>query len=234
MLNTVTTILIVTGLMLAAPAFAVDGQVLINQSTVMAAGGFPYKITQPGSYKLSGNLLVPANVDGIDILTNNVTIDLNGFTINGPVTCTGAGSGISCVSPAVSTLGVGASGVNDVTIRNGSVVGFQTGISSQRTTSADGSNILVEEIHASGNSQVGIWATGAVVRRNTASLNAFVGIIALNSTVTENVANSNRVFGLNIEYGVYGGNTFDGNGVMPVSNTLAVSQNNNGCNGVAC
>jgi len=33
-----------------------EGVVLINQSTVMAAGGFPYVITQPGSYKLSGNL----------------------------------------------------------------------------------------------------------------------------------------------------------------------------------
>ena len=42
---------------LAAPcAFAVDGIVLINQSTVMAAGGFPYIISQPGSYKPSGNL----------------------------------------------------------------------------------------------------------------------------------------------------------------------------------
>jgi hypothetical protein len=78
--------------MFSAPAFAVDGQVLINQSTVMAAGGFPYKITHPGSYKLSGNLVVPADVDGIDILTDNVTIDLNGFTISGPDTCTGSGS----------------------------------------------------------------------------------------------------------------------------------------------
>jgi hypothetical protein len=29
--------------------FAVDGVVLINQSTVLAAGGFPYAISQPGS-----------------------------------------------------------------------------------------------------------------------------------------------------------------------------------------
>ena len=40
-------------------AFAVDGTVLINQSTVTAAGGFPYKIMQSGSYRLSGNLFVP-------------------------------------------------------------------------------------------------------------------------------------------------------------------------------
>ena len=63
-------------------AFAVDGVVLINQSTVTAAGGFPYTITQPGSYKLSGNLTPPLNVTAIQISTGNVSLDLNGFTIS--------------------------------------------------------------------------------------------------------------------------------------------------------
>ena len=54
------TLLFMTAMALVpACAFAVDGQVLINMSTVTAAGGFPYKITQAGSYKLSGNLTVP-------------------------------------------------------------------------------------------------------------------------------------------------------------------------------
>ena len=83
---------------LAAPcAFAVDGIVLINQSTVMAAGGFPYVISQPGSYKLSGNLIMNTTQAGnyvgncgglpspcdlaIGIGTSNVSLDLNGFTI---------------------------------------------------------------------------------------------------------------------------------------------------------
>lgn len=71
-------------LALAAPcAFAVDGVVLINQSTVMAAGGFPYTISQPGSYKLSGNLQSPTGSNGIIIAASNVTLDLNGFTISG-------------------------------------------------------------------------------------------------------------------------------------------------------
>jgi len=69
--------------------FAVDGQVLINQSTVMAGGGFPYRISLPGSYKLSGNLTmtttVGGNIGGIDvaiaIASSQVTLDLNGFTI---------------------------------------------------------------------------------------------------------------------------------------------------------
>src|SRR5271156_6144744 len=96
MSKTALIIFVGAALLFSAPAFAIDGQVLINQSTVMAAGGFPYKITQPGSYKLSGNLVVPANTDGIDINVSNVTIDLNGFKISGPVTCTGSGASISC------------------------------------------------------------------------------------------------------------------------------------------
>ncbi len=65
----------------ARAAFAVDGQVLINQASVMAAGGFPYKITQPGSYKLSGNLLGPTNSQVILIQSSNVVLDLNGFNV---------------------------------------------------------------------------------------------------------------------------------------------------------
>src|SRR5258707_1116396 len=85
------TILFLLALALApASLFAVDGQVLINQSTVNAAGGFPYTITQPGSYKLSGNLTVPnGNTTAIVIASDHVTLDLNGFSILGPVDCSG-------------------------------------------------------------------------------------------------------------------------------------------------
>ena len=76
-------------------AFAVDGVVLINQSTVTAAGGFPYTITQPGSYKLSGNLTPPLNVTAIQISTGNVSLDLNGFTISCSFT---PPSAVACVT----------------------------------------------------------------------------------------------------------------------------------------
>lgn len=80
-------------MMVPVRGFAIDGQVLINQSTVMTSGGFPYRITQPGSYKLSGNLTLntsqtanyfgpggPADV-AILIDASNVSLDLNGFSI---------------------------------------------------------------------------------------------------------------------------------------------------------
>jgi len=64
-----------------AGLFAVDGVVLINQSTVMTAGGFPYKITQPGSYRLTRNLVAGLNQFAIQIVAPNVVLDLNGFNV---------------------------------------------------------------------------------------------------------------------------------------------------------
>jgi hypothetical protein len=95
--------------------FAVDGVTLINQSSVMAAGGFPYLISQPGSYKLSGNLVVGVG-EGIHISASNVTLDLNGFTISGPpclsFSCAGD-SGIKVITVSTS-----------ITVGNGTISGF--------------------------------------------------------------------------------------------------------------
>jgi hypothetical protein len=80
-------------LYLTPVAEAVDGVVLIDQNRASAGNitpgdlpGFPVTISRPGSYRLSGNLDV-ANPDttAIEITANNVTLDLNGFTIQGPL-----------------------------------------------------------------------------------------------------------------------------------------------------
>jgi hypothetical protein len=70
-------------------AFAVDGIVLIDQNRALAgnvtpgdAPGFPVTITQPGSYRLSGNLSAGA-ADGIVVAADDVTLDLNGFNLRG-------------------------------------------------------------------------------------------------------------------------------------------------------
>jgi hypothetical protein len=110
---------VLTIVLAPACAFAVDGVVLINQSTVISAGNFPYIISLPGSYKLSGNLMVPAGVNGIEISSSNVVLDLNGFNIS----CGGAvvGSRVACIS--------GIAQVHDLLIRNGTI--------SENTPSAD-------------------------------------------------------------------------------------------------
>jgi hypothetical protein len=224
------TVLVVVSLVVATgSALAQNGVVQINQASVAATaanrstGGFPYQITQPGSYQLTGNLVVPANVDGIDIQSNNVTLDLNGFTISGGVTCPGS---VCTAAPN----GIVSSFAN-VTVRNGSVVGFFNGVFLGGLNNLGN---LVEDIHASGNINLGIAVANGVVRRNTANLNG-AGINVASSTVTENVANFNSNVGLVTTLGgVFGSNTFQGNGHGPVTNSGSVSQNNNACNGTLC
>ena len=85
---------------LAAPSAA---QVLLNQAKLNAglggcdAPGYPLTICKPGSYKLTGSLGFVAgrnpNVDIVEITSNAVTFDLNGFLIGG-VCADGTGMGI--------------------------------------------------------------------------------------------------------------------------------------------
>jgi len=115
-------VLLVVFSMAIAPvaALAVDGVVLINQATVTAAGGFPYVISQPGSYKLSGRLVASDGASGIRINASNVTLDLNGFSIEG-----------SCSSFSCFTTGIfwgGTQGGKGLVIRNGIISGFNIGM----------------------------------------------------------------------------------------------------------
>lgn len=83
----------------------------IEARTPIAAA--PYIISQPGSYYLTGNLVVP-NGHAITIEANSVTLDLNGFTIR------------SVATPAAG-YGVMLKGqLRDITILNGHIQGSVT------------------------------------------------------------------------------------------------------------
>ena len=107
--------------LLPACALAVDGVVLINQSTVMAAGGFPYILSQAGSYKLSGNLTmsttIAGNFSGLDIAigirSSNVNLDLNGFSI----VITNSDPNIRHIYYAIAELGT----FSQVSVSNGNI-----------------------------------------------------------------------------------------------------------------
>src|SRR5208282_2069453 len=71
-------------------------------------------ISQPGSYYLTHNLTVSTG-DGIDINTNGVTLDLNGFTISSTAT--------SATGYGILLNGLGAGARTDITILNGHVKG---------------------------------------------------------------------------------------------------------------
>src|SRR5208282_1462683 len=178
---------VVTMLGFGASAGAV-GPIQINQVTVLAAGGFPYKIKTSGSYILTSNLTNSKSTNAIDVTAAQVTIDLNGFEILGP------GSSVATVT------GINASGLIDVTVENGAVSEFGTGINV-------GSYGIVKNLHADyngngisvGNSTVvegctanhstdsasgasGIFCSaGCTISGNSASANTGIGIVCIGS-----------------------------------------------------
>jgi hypothetical protein len=168
------------GVSVSGGAGAVDGVTLINQATVTAAGGFPYTLSQPGSYRLSGNLIVSGTTDGIDITASNVTIDLNGFSLS-------CSNGIGCFN-GISVTNASSS---NITITRGSVTGpFQFGV--EVGSAAD---VLLEELHVA--NSVGFGAdlgSNAIVRRCSFDHNG-AGINVNGSAVIDRnvIANSKEV-----------------------------------------
>jgi hypothetical protein len=101
----------------------------------------PFTITQPGSYYVTANLMPASDENGIVVAANDVTIDLGGFTLTG-----GGGS---------SGEGISASEARaNIVIRNGTVRGWPgSGVNFYDSSS---SGVLVQSIHAAGNTFTGI------------------------------------------------------------------------------
>ncbi len=70
-------------------------------------------IAQPGSYYLTQNIVAGSGVNAITVSASNVTIDLNGFTLDGA-----AGAGFRAI-----TSGLG--NFRNITVRNGVIRNFQ-------------------------------------------------------------------------------------------------------------
>lgn len=113
-----------------------------------------YRISTPGSYYLLGDLEVPTGLTALAISsTGDVTIDLNGFTIREV-----AGPG---------TRRVGIFDVNQsnpsgrVTVRNGRIAGFATGISLNSKEP-----VLIEDVMIEGVQTTGVFSDRRTIVRN--------------------------------------------------------------------
>jgi hypothetical protein len=183
----------------AAPAFAVDGVVEINQARAIAGGvtpgdapGFPVTISQTGSYRLVGNLDVsgvpgPENVTAIEITASFVTLDLNGFSVQGPTVCTG--TPVTSCSPLGTGSGIYSPTANFVRISDGRVTGFgNRGIWA--------GNATVHRVRVSHNGLTGVWlASGGLVTDSASSRNGHDGISGAGLVVRESRASQNGLSG---------------------------------------
>ena len=182
--------------MMFAPfyAFGVDGVVLVNQSSVLTSGGFPYVISSAGTYRLSGNLTVPnANTTAIMVNSSNVTIDMNGYSILGPTVCSGTGFAVSTCAPAGNGDGITTSlAAAMVNVSNGNVKGMgRFGIN------LDGcQQCSVEKVNASNNGSIGILIGRGRLSDNTAFFNGLRGIQNAAGPLLNNYAAGNGQIGI--------------------------------------
>ncbi|MGH7133593.1 MAG: right-handed parallel beta-helix repeat-containing protein [Phycisphaerales bacterium] len=145
----------------------IEPRIAVNAANTPPGVDSLFKITQPGSYYLTGNIVGVAAKHGIDISVSGVTLDLNGFDVVG---VPGSLDGV---------FGSNAPTVN-ITVRNGSVRNW--GGNGVNVFNA-GSNTIVEGITAYQNGGVGVFGGfGGIVTRCTAYANGGNGIHAGSAT----------------------------------------------------
>ena len=134
----------------------VEPRIAINATNTPGDADSVFRITAPGSYYLTGNIQGAAAKSGIEITTNGVSIDLNGFAVLGVFTSLDA------------IVVVGSR--NDIAVSNGSVRGWSG--HGLNLSSANGSR--VSDVCASANGGDGIH-TGATAVLTSCSANSNTG-----------------------------------------------------------
>ena len=222
----------------ASPAVWADGVIEINQARALAGSvngdpvldtpGFPVTITEPGSYRLTGNLVVAdAAQIVVFIRTSDVELDLAGFTISGPTTC--EGTPVTSCAPMGGGSGVAVEftgAISNVTVRNGTVRGMGNhgldlpvrdarveGVSVHENgvvgmlvgqPSEEGATVVGCKAGRNGVDGLQVRGFGGLVRGNTSQGNGDDGIVVGragaggNNLVTENVSRNNAGWGFRL------------------------------------
>ncbi|MBL0870097.1 MAG: hypothetical protein IBJ18_05905 [Phycisphaerales bacterium] len=128
---------------------ALESRIPITQSTCPGDASNVFIIAAPGTYYLTGNMLVGANQDGIRINSSHVKIDLNGYTIAGN-------------APTAKNGIVTAASTNSHTIVNGSITFF----SNSAINFVNSQGARISDINATLCGQVGVCVgAGSIVQR---------------------------------------------------------------------
>ncbi len=195
-------------LLLSVAAHASDGVLEINQTCATTTGCFPgdaaglpvtITVATPArSFRLTSDLTTASgNQTMISVSAPSVALDLGGFRIVGPNSCSGVPVS-SCTAPGV---GIGVTGGNDVTVKNGAITGMGgAAISLTYSARVEGLNIF----HCGG----GIIVTDlAVIRGNVVTSSGGDGIQCRDyCAVSENSATGHLGDGIEVRAGTVNGN----------------------------
>jgi len=168
-----------------APTPGPEPRTPINATNTPGDADSVYKITTPGSYYLTEDVLGETGKHGIEIASSGVSVDLMGFEVRGVL---GSLSGIY----ASQTFLYG------IAVANGSIT--QWGVSGIDLYTFAAARARVEAIRAVGNGADGIRvSSGSIVESCVSDGNSSVGVFAeVGCTVRGCVARENGTFGINV------------------------------------
>jgi len=173
----------------------VEPRVAINAANTPGDASSIFRITQPGSYYLTGNLNGQADKDAvITIAADGVTLDLNGFTIHG----NGA------------QYGLNAGAIKHTTIRNGVI--RNAGTNAISLSNATATHVADMQIFNAGESAVGLGSTSIVER--VTCINSGTGAISVDtgSTVRQTTVSGSGDYGISATKSVIEGCAVTGAG----------------------
>lgn len=202
----------------------VEPRIPLTQATTPGDGNSIFRITAPGSYYLTGNVTGISGKSGIELASNGVTIDLNGYTLQGV-----AGS----LDGIVPDTGLRTS----IIIRNGMISGWGNhGIDLDFGAPTTSQGSVIESVIAVSNAGDGIRCPdGSSVSNCVSARNAGHGFSVANSaTFSACTAQGNGLNGFGGGFGcvytscVARGNTGAGFAPNGTSNLTHCSATSNG------
>lgn len=160
------------------PLDHVEPRTAIGPETTPGDADSVYRITEPGSYYLTADVLGEAGKHGIEVHASDVTIDLMGFTV------AGVSSGLD---------GVHGDTASNIVVRNGAVRGWGgDGVDLRQVTQA-----RIERVQVSGAGFQGIVVgEGSLVISSTAFDNARNGIELAKGSVVQGCLSQGNMTGI--------------------------------------
>ncbi len=183
----------------------VEPRTAINPTNTPGDSDSVFRISQPGSYYLTGDVNVPAGKRGIEIDADGVTIDLSGFTVSG-------------VQGSLHGVCFSSSPRRRVVLRDGHVTGMGGNGVDLAGSGGDGSqawDLVLENVTVTGSGSTGIRMLAGVLRGCQSYGNGGTGIYVYGvsaSLASACIASGNSSTGITLGNGVIESCTARANG----------------------
>jgi len=162
----------------------VEPRIAVNSVNTPGDGTTLFRISLPGSYYLTGNVDGVSGKRGIVISANGVTLDLNGFALNG---VTGSLDGIASEATFISGC----------TVRNGTVRLWAGNGITFNVANASGNRI--QNVTADGNVGGIVCGLSGVIERCVATGNTTGFLLGPNSVIRDSQVSSSNAGGTGIQ-----------------------------------